>query len=84
MQKPTTLTGNRLLALEFQMQIIMWLIPIGLLSVKAYILNPYVYLLFAFLAPEIEVASSYDILVFPENARLELKFSWSIFVAPDT
>ena len=40
------------------------------LPVKAYILNPYVYLLFAFLAPEIEVASPSHFLVFPENAWL--------------
>ncbi len=42
------------------------------------------YLLSAFPTPKIEVASSYDILVFPENARLVLILPWSVFVASDT
>ena len=54
------------------------------LPIKANIVYPYMYLLSAFPTPEIKIASSYDILVFAENARLVLILPWSVFVASDT
>lgn len=64
MQKPTALTGNRLLAL------CKLLFKQSFLPVEAYILYPYVYFLLAFLTPQVKVASPSHFLVFPENARL--------------